>query len=253
MSEQLRVLIVDDNQMMAKTLQDILRVKGYQAEVAYSGPEALNKVEIIPFDCILSDIKMPDVNGVDLFRAIKTKHPDLPVVLMTAYATDNLIEEGLEEGVIAVLTKPLDMSLLLNFFSFLSRERSIVIVDDDPKFCQTLGDILDARGFDVHQMTRPVGIVEQLYGNGQVVLLDMKLKESDGLDVLREIKATYPNLPVILVTGYKEEAAESIETALKLSAYTYFYKPLQVDELLKTLNKIHHQELGRVLGRPVVK
>jgi DNA-binding NtrC family response regulator len=81
----------------------------------------------------------------------------------------------------------------------------------------------------------------------------MKFKESDGLDVLREIKAKYPNLPVILITGYKEEAAELIENALQLSAYTYFYKPLPIEELLKTLNKIHHQELGRVLGRPVAK
>ena len=96
-------------------------------------------------------------------------------------------------------------------------------------------------------------LVIQLDGNGQVVLLDIKLKESDGLDVLREIKAEYPNLPVILVTGFKEEVAESIETALKLSAYTYFYKPLQIEELLKALNKIHHQELGRVLGRPAIK
>ena len=253
MPQPLRVLIVDDNQMMAKTLQDIFKVKGYQAEIAYSGLEALEMVTDTSFDCVLSDIKMPDVNGVELFRTIKASQPDLPVVLMTAYATDRLIEEGLDEGVIAVLTKPLDMSLLLNFFSYLSRERSVVIVDDDPSFCQTLGDILHERGFDVHPMTRPDGVMEQLEDGGRVVLLDMKLQGSNGLDVLRQIKAHYPTLPVILVTGYRDEVAASLETALKLSAYTYFYKPLQIEELLKVLTRIHHQELGRVLGRPIMK
>ena len=107
MADTLHILIVDDNQMMVKTLQDILQIKGYQAEVAHSGPEALEKIEETTFDCVLSDIKMPDVNGVELYRAIKAHQPDLPVVLMTAYATDKLIEEGLQEGVIAVLTKPL--------------------------------------------------------------------------------------------------------------------------------------------------
>lgn len=253
MAQSLSVLVVDDNQMMAKTLQDIFKVKGYQAETAYSGPEALEKINTNLFDCVLSDIKMPDVNGVELYRAIKAKHPDLPVVLMTAYTTDKLIEEGLNEGVIAVLTKPLDMSLILNFFSYLSRERSVVIVDDDPSFCRTLGDILASRGFDVRKINQPDGIVEQLGEERQVVLLDMKLKQSSGLEVLREIKARHPNLPVILVTGYKDEVAASLKTALKLSAYTYFYKPLQIEKLLNTLTTIHHQELGRILGRPVIK
>ncbi len=253
MSDTLCILVVDDNQMMVKTLQDIFKIKGYKVEVAYSGPEALEKVDKIPLDCVLSDIKMPDVNGVELYRAIKGRQPDLPVVLMTAYATDNLIKEGLDEGVIAVLTKPLDMSLLLNFFSYLSKERSVVIVDDDPTFCRTLGDVLQARGFDVDQINKPEGVVEQLAGDGQVVLLDMKLQGSNGLDVLRQIRVQHPSLPVILVTGYRDEVKPAIETALKLNAYTYFYKPLQIEDLLQTLTQIHHQELGRVLGRPIEK
>jgi CheY-like chemotaxis protein len=108
---------VDDNRMMAKTLQDIFRVKGYEAEVAHSGSEALGKLERSCFNCVLSDIKMPDINGIDLYKAIKTHQPNLPVVLMTAYTADKLVKQGLEEGVIAVLTKPLDPNFLLDFLS----------------------------------------------------------------------------------------------------------------------------------------
>ncbi len=253
MSEPLRILIVDDNEMMVKTLQDIFRVKGYEAEAAYSGAEALVKVEDGAFDCVLSDIKMPDMNGVGLYRRIRARWPELPVILMTAYATDKLVEEGLAEGVIAVLTKPLDLNLLLNFLSALHQERSIVIVDDDPDFCRTLGDILQARNFSVMQITDPDSLLEKLKADRQVVLLDMKLNRLNGLDVLRKIKEQYPHLPVILVTGYGEEMTAAIETGLEINAHTCFYKPFQIEELLQVLTEIDHQELGRKLGRPVGK
>ena len=244
------VLIVDDNEMMVKTLRDILKVKGHQTEVAYSAQEALEKLKAQDFVCVLSDIKMPGISGVELYRSIKTKQPDLPVVLMTAYSTDTLIKEGLEEGVIAVLTKPLNLSLLLNFLSFLRRERSIVIVDDDPDFCKTLGDILAAQDFVVKQITNPEGIVEKISAREEVILLDMKLDQVSGLDVLQQIRARYPDLPVVLVTGHKEEVSSAIEAALKISAHTCFYKPFEIEALLKTLTEIYHNQLGKMLGQP---
>jgi len=73
MKDQLRILIVDDDRMMAKTLLDILRAKGYEAEAAHSGREALEKVEKGHFDCLLSDIKMAELNGVELYRSIKAR------------------------------------------------------------------------------------------------------------------------------------------------------------------------------------
>jgi DNA-binding NtrC family response regulator len=248
MSKKLRILIVDDDRRMAKTLQDILQVKGYESEAAYCGSEAMEKLSGGHFDCVLSDIKMPEVNGVELYGAIRAKQPDLPVVLMTAYSADKLVEEGLEKGAIAVLTKPLDIELLLSFFSSLRKERSIVIVDDDPRFCKTLGDILQARGFAVSPFTDPHGIVEKVGAEGQVMLLDMRLDSTNGLDVLKEIRERHPQLPVILVTGYREEMAWAIEAALKIGAYTCLYKPLEIDELLELLTKVRHHELSKILS-----
>lgn len=253
MSEKLRILIVDDDRRMAKTLLDILQVKGYEAEAAHSGSEALDKVDKGRFDCLITDIKMPQMNGVELYRAIKAMQPDLPVVLMTAYSTDTLVQEGLEEGAIATLTKPLDINLLLSFFSTLRKERPIVIVDDDPEFCKTLGDILQVRGFQVTQVTDPHHAVEGIGADVEVVLLDMKFNDMTGLDILKEIRARYPHMPVILVTGYREEMAPAIEAALKISAYTCLYKPLQIDGLIEVLAEVHHQVLARVLGQPVRK
>ncbi len=253
MSDKLCILIVDDDRRMAKTLKDIFNVKGYEAEVAHSGPEALEKVAESHFDCVLTDIKMPEMNGVDFCKVVKKEKPDTPVVMMTAYSADRLVEEGLEEGAMAALTKPLDIDLLLSFFSTLRKERSIVIVDDDPQFCKTLGDILEARGFSVVQVTQPSDLPDKLVSEGQVVLLDMKLNSINGLAVLKEIRKQYPHLPVILMTGYREEMAQAIEAALEVNAYTCLYKPFQIEELLQVLTEIHHRELGRVMGRPARK
>jgi DNA-binding NtrC family response regulator len=253
MSDKLRILIVDDDQRMAKTLKDIFTVKGYEAESVHSGSEALDKIAEAQFDCVLTDIKMPEMNGVELYKKIKETQPDIPVVLMTAYSTDSLIKEGLEEGAIASLIKPLDIEAILGFFSMLRKERLIVIVDNDPQFCKTLGDILKVRGFVVNQITDPHRVMERIGPDIQVLLLDMKLNGLNGLDILKEIRKRYPDLPVVLVTGYREEMNSMVKEALKISAYTCLYKPLQIEELIEIFREIHHQGLRRVLGQPVRK
>lgn len=252
MSGKLRILIVDDNLSMAKTIRDILIAKGYAAESVYSGSGALEKVAEIHFDCVLTDIKMPEMNGVELCIAIKDLQPDIPVVLMTAYSTDELVRKGIEEGAIATLTKPLDIDALLRFISMLDKERSVVIVDNDAQFCKTLGDILIGRGFAVIQVVDPHDAVEEIEHALQVVLLDMKLDNISGLDILKDIRKIYPHQPVILVTGYREGMSSMIEECMKIRAYACLYKPLQIDDLIEVIREITHKELGRVLGQPTM-
>jgi YesN/AraC family two-component response regulator len=62
---------------------------------------------------------MPDINGVELFKAIKNVEPTLPMILMTAYSTDALVKEGIAEGIVTILTKPLDIPEVLAHLSSL--------------------------------------------------------------------------------------------------------------------------------------
>jgi DNA-binding NtrC family response regulator len=251
LSDALRILIVDDDRMMAKTLQDILRVNGHAAEVAHSGPEALEKVGQCPLDCVLSDIKMPGTNGVELLRAMKAERSDLLVILMTAYSTDSLVEEGLAEGAIAVLSKPLKIGPLLAFFASVPKARCVAIVDDDPQFCKTLGDILQAKGFDVIRITDPYGAAKQVEGNAEVVILDMKLNGISGLDVLRELTEMRPGLPVIMVTGHHNELGTMIEEATESGAFTFLLKPVAAGQLLELLDQACRQGLIDLWQRSV--
>ncbi len=77
-----------------------------------------------PIDILLTDVRMPDMNGVALYREIRIKHPSLTTYLMTAYAADEIIQQGMKEGIKTVLTKPLDIDLIVAMFKELKRGTS---------------------------------------------------------------------------------------------------------------------------------
>lgn len=250
MNKNLQILIVDDDRRMTHTLADILKVSGYEVIEAYSGPDALEKARTMTFDCVLSDIKMPDMDGVELHRRLYEMRPGLPVVLMTAYAADELIHTGLEEGVAGVFDKPLNLNHLLGFFTSLAKNRMIVVVDDDETFCRTLDDILFQRGFHVTMVTDPHIDIKSFVAESQVILLDLKLNSITGLDILKDIRRNNPTLPVLMVTGYREEMADSIKAALEIDAYACLYKPLEIPQLLKVLAELQKQRLRGLIKNP---
>ncbi|OGA96044.1 MAG: response regulator receiver protein [Burkholderiales bacterium RIFCSPHIGHO2_12_FULL_61_11] len=245
----MKILVVDDDRRIVKTTCDILKIKGYEATAAYSGEEGVEKVRSDPPDCVLMDIKMTGISGVEALKRMKEIVPALPIVLVTAYATDDLMEEAKRAGAYAVLSKPLNFPMILSFLSLLRQEESILVVDDDPEFCKTLKDILTLRGFQVETETEPRRVMGHLENNYKlaIVLLDLKLGEVNGVDVLKEIRAKYPGKPVVLVTGYREEMANSIEKARKIGAYTCLYKPLEMDDLFRLIEEIRIKKLQNLL------
>ena len=249
MSPKHRILIVDDDRRMTHTLADILSLSGYEPVEACSGPQALEKVRTQTFICVLTDVRMPDMDGVELHRQLRQAQPGLPVVLMTAYASDEIVRRGLDEGVVGVFDKPFDLNHLLNFFTSLAKNNIVTIVDDDPNFCQTLGDLLQQRGFSVAQITDPHTEVERMASHTQVILLDMKLNGINRLDVLREIRVRYPALPVLLVTGFWQEMSAAIQTAMDIGAYACLHKPLEIPALLQTLAQIQLDRLRGAIKR----
>jgi CheY-like chemotaxis protein len=121
MKETIAILVVDDNPSMAKTLLDIMSIKGFEIYAAYSGLEALAVLQHQTIDIMLTDVIMPDMNGVMLYRETRKIFPKLTTILMTAYAADEIINQGLVEGIKTVLTKPLDIDFLLVLLSAYKR------------------------------------------------------------------------------------------------------------------------------------
>jgi len=249
MKEKFKILVVDDDRRMVKTICDILRVKGYDAAEAYSGEEAVAKARGDDPDCVLMDIKMPGMNGVEALKTIKGEAPDLQVVLMSAYASDDQAREAKRLGATAVLTKPIDFQQVLSFLSLLRREESILVVDDDPAFSGTLKEILQARGYRVETEVDPEKVPGHVERDDQlVVILDLELGTAGGLEVLKAIRARDPAKPVVLVTAYRDEMTASIARGLQVGAYACLYKPLAMDELLGVVADISRRKLRTLLG-----
>jgi DNA-binding NtrC family response regulator len=249
MNKEMRILVVDDDWPMAKTLVDVLNLNRYRAEAAYSGPEALEMVGEGQFDCVLTDIKMPEVSGVDLLKDIKEVRPHVPVVFMTAYAAGSLVKEGLREGALASFIKPLDIDLLLSLLSVLNEQRSIVVVDDDAKFWRVLEEGLHHRGFAMLKVEDPEDLLEILKPNGQVVFLGTRLNGVRGLELLEKIREQYETLPVVLATEGQGATSSEVEEARRLNVSAHLHKPFGTDELLAVLSDIRRMEAGTLLRR----
>jgi two-component system response regulator HydG len=251
MSDKLKILVVDDDRRMVKTICDILRVKGYSAEPSYSGEEAIEKVKAEAPDCVLMDLKMEGIDGIETLKLLKKVAPDLPVVMMSAYATEEQVEEARRLGAYSLLTKPVDIQMVISFLSLLRKEKTVLIVDDDPDFCKTLKDLLEAKGCRVETEGVAGKVLDHMEDDYKLlVILNLKVGNADGVDVLGEIRARYPTKPVVLVTGNRDEVCGSIAKGRRIGAYTCLYKPFETEGLIDIIEEVRHMKLKAFLGEP---
>ena len=252
----MKILVVDDDRRIVKTTCDILKIKGYESVAACTGEEGVEKIRAdalngaLP-DCVLMDIRMPGISGVEAMKQMHEIAPALPVVLISAYATEDLMDEAKQAGAYAVLNKPIDFQMILSFLSMLHKEESILVVDDDPNFSKTIRDILSIRGYRVETESSPQNVLTDLEKSYKlVVVLDLKLNDANGLELLRQIRGKYPSKPVVLVTGYRKEMGDSVEKGRQIGAYTSLYKPFETEGLVNLIEEIRVNKLKNILIAP---
>lgn len=108
-----KILVAEDNDSNFILMTYILK-KYYEFDRAKNGQEAVDMIENGTFDMVLMDIKMPVVDGLEATKAIKEKHPDLPIVALTANAFDSDRQLALQAGCNDFLSKPVSSELCLN-------------------------------------------------------------------------------------------------------------------------------------------
>ena len=107
-----RILVVDDERSMRELLAIVLRREGYEVLLATSGQAAIETLEREPVDLLISDIKMPDLSGVDVLRAAKQVDRDILGIMITAFASTDTAVEAMRLGACDYLSKPFDIDLL---------------------------------------------------------------------------------------------------------------------------------------------
>ena len=107
-----RILVVDDERSMRELLAIVLRREGYEVLLAENGRTAISLLEREPVDLLISDIKMPDMSGVEVLRAAKRIDPDILGIMITAFASTDTAVEAMRLGACDYLSKPFDIDLL---------------------------------------------------------------------------------------------------------------------------------------------
>jgi DNA-binding NtrC family response regulator len=106
------ILIVDDEQSYRQLLSLVFEGDGHSIRTASNGREALTLLQEEPADVIISDVKMPDMDGIEMLRAVRETHPDLGVILMTAFASVETAREAFKLGADDFIQKPFDVEEL---------------------------------------------------------------------------------------------------------------------------------------------
>jgi DNA-binding NtrC family response regulator len=120
-----KILIVDDELNMRLVLSAMLKKEGYEVASASDGREALQILKSSKIAAVVSDLKMPDIDGMELLSHISEKYPEVPVIMITAHGTVATAVEALKKGALDYITKPFDLNELKNVISKAIKTRNL--------------------------------------------------------------------------------------------------------------------------------
>ena len=114
-----RILVIDDEALVIESLRNLLKKKGYDVSIAKNGAEALQRIEEGDFDLIVSDIRMPDINGIEIVKKIReylkqNGKEAVPEILITGYASKENLEEAKKLKVADYMYKPFNIKDFLD-------------------------------------------------------------------------------------------------------------------------------------------
>jgi DNA-binding NtrC family response regulator len=234
-----RLLIVDDEPDTCANLADIFADIGYEVDIAHDGLSALELVKRTAYDVALLDLKMPGMNGLELYRRIKEHSAGTVAIVVTAYASTETASSVLEAGAWQILSKPVDFSRLSRLVSDALDQPLLLIVDDDEDLCESLWDLFREQDFRVciaHNMVEADTRLNQR--DYQAVIVDMKLPDGNGAEVVKLVQQRNPSARSLVVTGYPADMAEGVKQALAEGAQGVCYKPFDVPQLVSTIRTL---------------
>ena len=246
MKEQTNILIVDDDVGICETLSDILDEEGYKVFAVNDGIEAIKEVNNSNYKIALIDIRMPKINGVETYKRIKLIKPSMRVILMTAFSDEALGKDALRKGVYCIFYKPLNISELIKFIKKIEIEPLLLIVDDNPDFCETFKDGLEETNYKIAVNYDGKQIIKNFEEyDRDIIFFDVKMPSINGLDLYLTLRKRNPNFTGVMITGYfyEEEVSKMIDEAFKNGLYACLYKPLKRKKIINLIEEICRKKI----------
>lgn len=227
------------------TLAANLELEGFDVTEAESGERALELLAQRPFDLVVSDVRMPGMQGLELFRRAKRIHPDMPLILMSAFAVENILEQAILEGVYTVLTKPFDARALASLLSRAAHQPYVLVVDDVERDAKTTADVLLACGVRARAVLDADSALAAVQaGDVDICVVDLVMPKVSGAEITERIRAVDPTIGVIAVSGYSVPELMGLVTAK--GALACMRKPFTPAQLVRAVARAR----GRFVTSP---
>ena len=233
-----RILVIEDDADVANLLRIMLKEAGYVVDIALTGQDALNRLQVQSYDLVSVDLMLPDIGGLDVIRKLRqdSETLNLPIVVVSAKVEQGRLEISGDVSNIDWLAKPIDQQRLLNIvhhqLSLKSERHSRVLhVEDDADLHEVIramaGEMFD---FEVAR-TLEEARIKLKQKPFDVILLDVSLPDGVGWELLPEIRASMPATKVVILSG--EDIA--VQEASKVEA-VMLKSRLSSQELLNGIN-----------------
>jgi len=208
-----KILLLEDDKLFSETLQEYLEEKGFVVEIAYDGEEALNKTYYNNYDIYLLDINVPEVNGLDFLKLIRSSADEKPAIFITSHTDKETLIDGYKSGCDDYMRKPIDLEELyyrikvllkksnhqlifkLNDECIYDMDKREVICNEkrvnlSVKVINLLELFLENRGKVVtkEQIISRLWSINETYSDGSIRVYINKLKKILGKEKIKNIK-----------------------------------------------------------------
>lgn len=243
----MRILVVDDSTSSRRLITDLLEPLKAEISEAENGRRALETVESTRFDAVVTDIDMPEMDGVELCKRIKenTALRDIPIIMVSKFDSDKTINRGFEAGASEYVPKHQVRSQLLERVQHILSESSfyhkqrILVVDDSYTTLKLIAGRLSRYGFKV-ETARNGREAFKILAEKQVnlVLSDVFMPVMDGMEFLREFKQTEYHTHIPVITMSTNNDRRSIRKMREMGSAAYLIKPFNIDSLVVLIEKL---------------
>ena len=239
-----RVLVVDDEPSVLLTLAGNLEIEGFEVVEADSALRALELIEHERFDLVLSDVRMPGMDGVTLLRKVHERRPELPVILMTAFALESAIAEAIHAGVFTVLPKPLDLEHLFAVIAIAARRPIVLVVDEAASPAEATARELVAAGVAARAVSEPGEVLAVVArGEADICVVGLSGAGTAAAALIEEVRALDPNVACVALSG---PDAPAMLSRVAAATHALLRRPVTPDHLLRTIVEARRAPRTRV-------
>jgi signal transduction histidine kinase/CheY-like chemotaxis protein len=257
---RLKVMVVDDNKDNLDIMHKVLNSLGCESFLLQNPTGVEEIFTNNPFDLVITDWKMPEIDGIELTRRLRKIKPEIPIILLTAFGQEEEKKAAEEAGIKVFLTKPISSVTLFDAIIFVfdkaRKQKSdiqkasvyqsyimemdirVLLAEDNLTNQEIAKAVLGLAGIKVDIANNGLEAVDMVKSKAyDIVLMDIQMPQMDGYEATRNIRMDkrYAKLPIIAMTAHAMKGDE--DKCLKAGMDGYISKPIRQDVLFRTLWK----------------